>query len=47
MEDAQDPFYLEGDGEAKSDERREKVTHQTLEEKMHSFNERLIKAQEE
>lgn len=38
---------MEGDAEAESNGRREKVTPQTLTETMHSFNERLIKSQEE
>jgi hypothetical protein len=47
MEDAEDPFYSKGDVEAELDGRREQVTPQTLTETMRSFNQRLIKDQEE
>jgi hypothetical protein len=43
----QGPFYPKEEVEVESDGRREQVTPMTLEETMRSFNERMIKAQEE
>jgi hypothetical protein len=47
VDDIQDPFYLEEDVEVELNKRREHVTPMTLEETMRSFNEKLIKDQEE
>jgi hypothetical protein len=47
VEDTQDPFYPEEDAKAESYGRREQVTPLTLAKTMRSFNERLIKVQEE
>ena len=47
VEEVHDPFYLKEDVKVESDGRMEQVTPLTLTKTMRSFNETLIKAQEE